>query len=167
MAVGAFASAITGGLSEGSEQAVGAEGGLASTGRVCDPAGKTGPERCTRYEKPEIRVTASQLLAGYNENEVAADNVFRGRAIEISGTIESIDKDAFDNVIVHLAGGAYQSVYARLQKTERLAAAKLSPGDGQTMICRGEGKVMGAPVLVECALTTTTRSLERYQSRPF
>lgn len=159
MAIGAFASALAGGLSEGRGQAATGQEGQAMVGRGCDPAAKTGRERCTRYETPEIQVTASQLLASYNENEVAADNIYRGRIIEVSGTIESIDKDAFDNVIVSLAGGASQSVYARLQKTERLIAANLSPGDGQTMVCRGEGRTVGTPVLTECALRTTTRSL--------
>jgi len=49
-----------------------------------------------------VRVTATQLFADYEANEVSADEKDKGKAVLVSGTIENIGKDLLDTLYVTL-----------------------------------------------------------------
>lgn len=48
-------------------------------------------------------MSAVQLGRDYDANEVAADDKYRGQTLLVTGTVESIDKDMFDSLVLHLA----------------------------------------------------------------
>jgi hypothetical protein len=52
-----------------------------------------------------IPVSAEQLLADYEANEVAADEKYKGKRLEVTGTIDNIGKDVLDNSYVALKTG--------------------------------------------------------------
>ena len=53
--------------------------------------------------QPEyIEVTATELIAAYDENEVAADNKYKGQILTVTGVVGSIGKDIVDDAYVTL-----------------------------------------------------------------
>ncbi len=70
---------------------------LIPTRRTPEPETKEPP-----IPKP-ISVSAKQLFADYQANEVRADDRYKGRALLVSGRVDSIGKDlGTDAVVVHL-----------------------------------------------------------------
>jgi hypothetical protein len=97
------------------------------------------------------RISASQLFAAYHENEVAADEQFKGKALVVTGYLESINKDIFNNgyLVLHDAN-EFEGVHATLTDDTLKSAGNLSRGQRVTLLCTGEGMIIGSPVLKEC-----------------
>ncbi|MDX9925554.1 MAG: hypothetical protein RBS48_12395, partial [Ignavibacteriaceae bacterium] len=51
-----------------------------------------------------IKITASQLVADYKANQVAADSKYKGNIVEVTGTISTIGKDIMDTPYISLNG---------------------------------------------------------------
>lgn len=104
------------------------------------------------FEKAEaIKVTAAELAAAYKKNEVAADEKYKGKKIEITGTVESIDSGAGDEPRVQLEGGE-MFITVTLQDIPKDEAKKLSKGDKVKAVCKGDGEIIGFPKLKDCKL---------------
>jgi hypothetical protein len=106
---------------------------------------------------PALSVTASQLAADYQANEVAADARYNQKIIEVSGTVDSIGKDITDTIYVTLQTGEEfaivkpQLFFSDQHKNE---AAALHKGQPLTVKCRCEGKFMNV-LLKDCVIVTT------------
>ena len=100
---------------------------------------------------PPISVSAVELARAYERNEAAADAAYKGRLLQVTGVVDSIDKDLFDNTVVHLDGvNTFLSVAAQLEESEEQQAIALRKGQTVTVLCRGDSEVIGAPRLDEC-----------------
>lgn len=98
-----------------------------------------------------LEVTAGQLFAAYDANEVAADNSYKGKTLKVSGTVAGINKDFTDEVYIELAGGnEFQSIQARGLPQD--VAAGLSKGQSVIVECVGDGLMMTLPMLKDCNL---------------
>jgi hypothetical protein len=52
----------------------------------------------------------------YDDNEVSADQKYKGKRLSVSGSVQSIDKDAFDNIVVKLrTSNEFMAVHASLE----------------------------------------------------
>lgn len=103
--------------------------------------------------EPAMQVSAKELGKAYEENEAAADSRFKGKVLEVSGTIKSITKDAVDDVIVELGtGNEVFGVQAKLTKEEELKAVDLKKGQSAKVRCTGGGEVTSIPMLDECVI---------------
>lgn len=104
-------------------------------------------------QKEVYKTTAQQLYKDYEANEVAADEKMKGKLIEISGTVDSIDKDAFDNIVVHLkTGDAFSAAMVGMKDSEKQKAIALKKGAKITATCESSSRVMGSPALRDCIL---------------
>ena len=104
-------------------------------------------------QKEVYKTTAQQLYKDYEANEVAADEKMKGKLIEISGTVDSIDKDAFDNIVVHLkTGDAFSAAMVGMKDSEKQKAIALKKGAKITATCESSSRVMGSPALQKCVL---------------
>lgn len=100
-----------------------------------------------------IAVTALELFSAYESNEVAADKQFKGKILEVTGTISSIDSGFGDGAIVQLnTGNDFQNVSAQGDDSFTDVAATLSKGQQVTMVCKGDGEVIGSPMLGDCVV---------------
>lgn len=54
----------------------------------------------TGTPKPVLKVTANELYKAYDSNEVKADNTYKGKDLEIAGTISDIGKDILDDIYI-------------------------------------------------------------------
>jgi len=92
-----------------------------------------------------VTVSASTIVDDYKNNEVAADEKYKGKVVEVSGTIESIAKDVMDTMYVTLAGGGefeMRSVQCYFADSEKDKLASLSKGSRLTVKGRCEGLMM-------------------------
>jgi hypothetical protein len=104
---------------------------------------------------PPMTVSAKQLYADYHANEVAADEKYKGKNLLVSGTIVSIDKDAFDNMQLRLSVGdqfGLEYVMATLDDSQKGKAMALAKGKSVTVVGRGGTMIMGSPTLDDCVL---------------
>lgn len=100
-----------------------------------------------------VKVTAQELFSAYESNEVAADKQFKGKILEVTGTISSIDSGFGDGAIVQInTSNDFQSVSAQGDDSFTDAAATLSKGQQVTMVCKGDGEVIGSPMLGDCVV---------------
>jgi hypothetical protein len=97
-----------------------------------------------------IRVSAGDLFRAYAANEIAADSQYKGKPIEITGTVDGISSDLMDEPVVQLSAGQFQSVNAN--GLEKNVAAGLAKGQSVTLSCTGAGEVIGSPLLDNCSV---------------
>lgn len=117
------------------------------------PASPGSPKPPPAPTTPPITVTAQQLYNDYHANEVAADAKYKGRPLLVTGTISSIDKDAFDNIQLMLAtSDMFSHVMATLDDSQKSKAMTLAKGNKQTVLCEGGTMIIGSPTLSDCVL---------------
>lgn len=100
---------------------------------------------------PTINVSAERLFEDYQTNEVAADSVYKGKILAVSGRVTSISKDITDSTYLMLAtSNEFMGVHADLDGSEVSEAATLVPGNRVTVVCKGNGMIVGSPMLDDC-----------------
>ena len=80
-------------------------------------------------------VTASDLVAAYEANEVAADQRYKNQRFVLTGTVETIGKGLFDSPYVVLHGGLVIGAQCVFDKEAGLASLE----KGQTVVLVGTG----------------------------
>ena len=104
---------------------------------------------------PQVTVTSVNISKEYSENEVAADAKYKGKLIEISGKIYSIDNGISDNeIIIRLSDGKYDinNSWCYMNESEREKAIALKKGQQVTLIGKGDSATMSSPVLKDCII---------------
>jgi TonB family protein len=100
-----------------------------------------------------IPVTAPKLWADYHANEVAADNIYKGKQLLVKGVVTSINKDFTDSVYLSLSTlNEFESVHADIKSDYVAEAANLSIGQVVTVNCAGGGMIMASPILRDCSI---------------
>jgi tRNA_anti-like len=96
-------------------------------------------------------VDAITLYKAYDENEVAADETYKGKRFKILGAVRSIDKDLFSNIVVKIRTPKnFVNIDATMDDAQTQAAAALRKGQKVALSCEGRGRVMGSPILADC-----------------
>ena len=104
---------------------------------------------------PPISVTSASIFKEYSENEVAADAKYKGKLIEISGKVVSVDNGTFDDeIIVRLSDGQYDfsGPWCYMKESERDKVLALKKGQQVVLIGVGDSATIGSPVLKSCAV---------------
>lgn len=105
----------------------------------------------TTPTEPPMAVNAKDLVADYEGNEVAADQKYKGKMLEVSGTVASIQSGIGDGAIVQLIGtNEFQTANAQGDKDFTQYAGTLKKGQKITIICKSDGEVIGFPQLSQC-----------------
>jgi hypothetical protein len=104
-------------------------------------------------EKPKeetIQITAKDLTAAYEANEVAADNNYKEKTLDVTGKINQISKDFSDNIYVTLAGDdEFREV--RCYFEDNATAVKLKKGMKVTFKGTCDGFLMDV-IMKDCVL---------------
>lgn len=95
-------------------------------------------------QEPAISITASELIAAYDENEVAADGKYKNKNLEVTGTIASIGSGINDPYIVLRDGDSYIGIQCYFENQSGLA--NLKKGDQITIKGIGKGKLLNVNV---------------------
>jgi tRNA_anti-like len=98
--------------------------------------------------------TAADIASAYEANTVAADQQFKGRKFQVTGTVVDINTDLFGNPYVTLRGGANQFMEPQFQfsKSQQDELAQLKKGDQVSLICTGKGDIAKTPMSDSCSL---------------
>jgi hypothetical protein len=105
-------------------------------------------------QETSIAVTATKLVADYEANEVAADAQYKGKLVDVSGTIHAIGKDLLDNPYVALSGNSPSMIFnvqCMFEKSDQAQLASLSKGTRITLRGRVSGK-LGNVLVRECSI---------------
>ena len=111
-----------------------------------------GTEASTAQPVEEVVIaTSKEIAAAYDENEARGDALYKDKLIQVTGKVDSVNKDVTDNTVIILAGKKmFQSVHATLNDTEEQTAINVQKGQTVTLRCRGRGEVIGSPMLKDC-----------------
>ena len=101
-----------------------------------------------------IQVNIGQILSDYEHNEVAADNKYKGKLVQVSGHVTRIKKDLFDNLYITLGTGEAFEVpefQAFFDDSMNDVLGQISKGSFLTVTCRVEGLMMNV-IGKECVI---------------
>jgi len=100
-----------------------------------------------------VQVTAAGLFQEYDNNEVATDNRLRGKIVEVTGTVASINKDFLDHVYVNLATqNQFMSASMHVPQSEEQKMASLRKGQKVVFRCPKMQRWVGSPSGGDCVL---------------
>ena len=107
-------------------------------------------------EETAIQISSTQIYKDYDDNEVAADNKYKDKVVEVKGKIFDISKDFSDDIVVKLNGltdNKYEivGVSCTFDKSHNSEAASLSKGQIITIRGNCDGYMMG-PNISGCSL---------------
>ena len=92
------------------------------------------------------KISAVELSKAYGANEVSADQSYKGKKIEITGTVESISKDALDNIYVILKGkDEFSEVQVYVSDANK--AAQLKKNQVLTVDGECDGMILNSPII--------------------
>ena len=97
-----------------------------------------------------VETTASAIELAYDENQVAADNRFKGKVIRVTGTIESIGKNQFDDSPYVMLRSRKRFMGVRCNFSEDKNASLTLLKKGQKVVLKGRG--MGPLSLGDCVV---------------
>jgi hypothetical protein len=98
-----------------------------------------------------VSVRAADLFREYADNEVATDNRLKGKIVEIIGTVESINKNAFDHIYVLLVTpNQFMSASIHVLQSEEQKMASLRKGQIVIFRCPKMQRWAGSPSGDDC-----------------
>lgn len=101
-------------------------------------------------QEPEYSLTVDQLCGEYEANEIAADEKYEDKVIELTGVVDDVGTEIMGSGFIMLAGDGFgnQAQCVMVNKDEAASVTK-----GQTITLQGkiQGK-MGWVILEECTL---------------
>lgn len=99
-------------------------------------------------------ISADDLFGAYEENEVAADQEYKGHRMRITGRVGSINKDFMDSVYLVLPSSQnmFMGVHATLSDSASKEAATLIKNQRISLTCEITGKVITDVVAKDCIL---------------
>jgi tetratricopeptide (TPR) repeat protein len=91
---------------------------------------ETREDEAKKRAREAIHVSAEDLIAQYKANEVSADQAYKGRWLEVRGTVDKVGKDLLDTMYVTLKSGQqfdFVSVQCFFEKEWENALASVKP----------------------------------------
>ena len=106
----------------------------------------------------EAKASTEDISAAYSSDAKAAEKKFKGKKLEINGTIADIREDGISDLpeVILKLEQANKGVQPRVTFADSEAAkvAKLKKGQAITIICKGGEQFSGMAVLENCTLVT-------------
>ncbi|WP_319783691.1 OB-fold protein [Oceanisphaera sp. IT1-181] len=97
----------------------------------------------TQEEIMHVRI--GDILSAYENNEIGADNRYKGEVIQLTGIISSIKKDIMNNLYVTLGTGQQfqiPEIQAFFDDSMSYQLGRLDTGNRLTVVCRIDGLMM-------------------------
>jgi hypothetical protein len=88
-------------------------------------------------KQPEITISAKALLNEYKNNELRAEQNYKGKRAQITGFVDAID-NTFDILTVNINGGGdweWNDIHAYFSDNDKADVAALNKGQKITVIC--------------------------------
>ncbi len=85
------------------------------------------PVQSLENQKPEVEVSAAEMIAAYEVDEKAADEIYLGKIVQVSGTISDITKENGIIKVLVETDSPMSMVICELE--QGLETGSLKPGD--------------------------------------
>jgi len=112
-------------------------------------------EEAEEAEPTAVAVKAGQIVKEFEDNELAADAKYKGRTLEITGVVDSIDTDIWDDEKYILAlgsGGNWEFLFTNCHDMSTDELSTINKGDTVTVVGEfDDGGDLGVEVK-NCAL---------------
>lgn len=105
---------------------------------------------------PSINISAAQLISEYKANEIAADQKYKGKLIQVTGQVDHVGKDILDSMYVTVNGKdkyEFVSVQCMFDDERATRLSYLREGDPVTVQGTCDGK-LGNVLLKNCEFPT-------------
>ena len=105
--------------------------------------------------EPELSISATELINAYNENEVKADKMYKGKIVEVNGIVDGIDSDMDDKAVVRLCDGDEFSIYTvscYIDDENQNKACELKKGENVKIVGKAYGEIIGQPIIKDCKI---------------
>ena len=92
-----------------------------------------------------MQVNIRNILSAYKDNEVGADNMYKGNYVQVTGVVSSVKKDIMNDLYVTLGTGAQfeiPKIQAFFDDSMNSQLGQLRKGSNLTVVCRVEGLMM-------------------------
>lgn len=121
-----------------------------SSNAVASQAAVTSPAPA----EPLQAYTSSQVASSYDESTVAADILFKGKRVQVTGQITDISTDYFGNPYLVMGGkNQYLGPRFKFDRSAMSDIASLKKGESVKVNCIGEGDVLRTPMFEDCAIS--------------
>ena len=94
---------------------------------------ETGIAKDILEKEPDFRVTAAQIVADYTESESAADDMYKGKVIVVTGVVSEVYRGFLYTPYVELEAGV------RCSFSDNEDPVMLTLVNGQTISMKGQG----------------------------
>ena len=97
------------------------------------------PHRSIADEAADFKLSASEIIAAFSEDEAHADSQYTGKVVEVRGPLNSMTQNDSTLIILIGADTDMMGVSCFMEKSQMAASAELTPGDQVTVkgICNG------------------------------
>ncbi|WP_019693682.1 OB-fold protein [Pseudomonas fluorescens] len=119
-----------------------------------DSSVASAPKAAAPAQEEVMPLAVGQILSDYKNNEVAADNRFKGRLVRITGTVGDIKKDITNSLYVTIGtGAAFELPMAQAFFDDSMSQqlGQLRKGQKITATCRVKGLMMNV-LLEDCEM---------------
>lgn len=107
------------------------------TSSAADDSGSETNESAEEKAEPAMKVEAKKIIKDYEDNEAAADGKYNGKVLEVSGVIEKVDTDMWNDdeyVVMVGAGGNWDFLTVDCPGQSADAVSALKKGDDITVV---------------------------------
>lgn len=110
-------------------------------------------EKKEMQNREVVTISATDLFRAYDANEVATDEKLKGKLIAITGSIQSVDKDFSDDIIISIkTPNEFMPARLELKENQKEKAASLRKGQRVSVTCEKVTRLVGAPSGSDCYL---------------
>jgi hypothetical protein len=109
------------------------------------------PAQTPPSQPDSSEISARDLHAAYSQNEVAADENYRGKVLTITGSVTGINKDFSDNIFVTISTGEmFSELHAYFNDSQKSAVTHLRKGQRIKFKGKVSGMVMRSVIVKNC-----------------
>jgi hypothetical protein len=112
------------------------------------------PAAVSAPAEPLKTYTSTQVAKSYDDNTVAADALFKGKRVKVTGRVTDINTDFRGNPYLVLAGSnQFLGPQFKFDKSSISVMATLKKGVTVSVICTGAGDVIKTPMFEDCEMS--------------
>lgn len=129
-------------------------GGANKEDAAAPTQGNAPAQQSSTAAEPPLSIDAGTLLADYKNNELGADQKYKGKILQVTGTVDNIS-DTLGSKLVSLSSGdeySFEYVNCRLTKESVEKAATLNKGETLTVTGKNEGYSVTSVTLGNCTI---------------
>lgn len=124
------------------------------------------PEAAPPVEEEDAQlISSADLYAAFHTNEIAAAEDYRGRLLEVSGIVQSVNLDFLDRPYIVLNGGPLMGVQCHFKRIDP-AMRNLRRGDRVIVVGRCGTMIIGSVMVEDCSLGGPLKNLFLPPPRP-